>query len=341
MFHRCTLIHLAIIIIFAILSCCDCSSLRSSTNDRNLNAHDGAYKSISSLDKYGSSPQINNARIASQRYGLPTVIAIASNLEETDLGSAKENQSIQSEEVIVVVSLEKRRPGVKVYGDKGAVINDVPLGRATKLQLIGREHGQTSIAILGSGLKADLTFIANLLRRHATRLWERYDILPDSNRIALAASQIMLAFMGYSVDDEIQDGVDHILTDESDGKMMTVGRPLTTSLVVCEVGHHGADIKALDPSGLTLESTYAWALGRGSEKSRELLKKKLKPGLTVKAVQDLCMDIIHEVSLEENLVASSDNCEDDGHLKEESSFGCEVLSRQGLSYSRIPFRVNR
>ena len=323
--------------ISAILPCCNCSS---SGNDRNLDSHDGVYKSMTSLDKYGSSPQINNARVASQKYGFPTVIAIAYKEEETDSGNGKENQSTQAEEVIVVVSLEKQRPGVKIYDDKSSR-NDFPLAQTTKLQLIGQEHGQASIAILGSGLKSDLTFITNLLRRHATRLWERYDILPDSNRIALSASQILLAFMGYNAEDEIQDGVEHILIDESDGNIMTVGRPLTTSVVVCEVGLNGSDMKALDPSGVILESTYAWALGRGSEKSRELLKQKWKPRLSVRAVQDLCMDIIHQVSLEEELVVPSKNCEEDGHLQDESYFGCEVLSRRGLSYSRIPFRVHR
>ena len=122
----------------------------------------------------------------------------------------------------------------------------------------------------------------------------------------------------------------HVLRDHSDGKIMTVGRPLTNSIVVCEIGQNGPKFKALDPSGIILEPSHTWALGKGCEKCRELLRKKWEPNMSVEAVKELCLKIIHQVALEEDLSLSGEN--------EDTYYGCEVFSRQGLRYSRIPFR---
>ena len=132
---------------------------------------------ISSLDKFGNSPQLANSLLSSRR-SLPSLIAIG--VEEEDG---------KREEVVVVVFVEEKRPGV--------LEDDKP----KKTKLI-----HPSVAIVGSGLKSDMAFITHLLRQQSTRLWERYDTFPGSYRIALSVSQILLAFMGYNNDDEIEDG---------------------------------------------------------------------------------------------------------------------------------------
>ena len=163
----CFILQLCIILFITTI---DYSSSSSTTNQ---NA--SYYSSITDLDQYGSSPQINNARLASTLHGTLTIAIL----------------SIPSNS-IHVVSLQKKIPGVISSPKRGRV------------NIIAQEKGEVINAVIGSGLQSDVTFVVSLLRKHVSECWERYDSIPSLDRVTMDATEVMLCFMGYDVKEEIR-----------------------------------------------------------------------------------------------------------------------------------------
>lgn len=171
-----------------------------------------SYKSLIALDQYGASPQINNARLASQLNSMPMIVTSA----QTSL---------------IAVSLEKRHAG------------SLP---RNKCSIIGQSENNI-LAALSSGLGGDAIFLTKLLRRDVMNTWERYDCMADCSRICHTASRIFLGFMGRN--DEIHDGSVDVLID-GNGDRLSIGRPLAVNLMVSKL-NEGGDIEmmSVEPSG--------------------------------------------------------------------------------------------
>ncbi len=228
------------------------------------------YKSMKSLDHYGSSPQINNAQYASKLHAPPTVVAY-------------------SRASLIVTSLTRKQPNLDPH---------------CKCNVIGKSK-DFALVTIGSGLTGDAAFMNRLLRQDVMYTWERYDALPKCSRVAATASKIMLAFMGY--DDEIRDGTFDILLDEK-GKRLKIGRPLAVDLIVAEIKFSDGyiDSRRIDPSGVVFDEVWGGVLGRGSEEGTILLKKRWKGGMEETDVEDLCIDIIRKISRNDHLLLNQD-----------------------------------
>ena len=265
------------------------------------------YKSIRDLDQYGSSPQINNARLASTLHGTLTIAAL----------------SIPSNSIIVV-SIERKLTGVIIPPNKG------------KVHIIAQEHGKKVNALVGSGLQSDITYIVSLLRKHASEIWERYDSIPSLDRVAMDATQVMLCFMGYAVQDEINDGTRGVLSDTSGNgdksDTISIGRPLACNILCLEVGSSMRimnDMKLVDPSGTISESLVGRAIGRGSNKANEFLRQQWRDDLTTKEIEDVCINVARETVREEAFLSNDEI--------EHACIVCEVLNEKGLTMRRLPF----
>ena len=259
------------------------------------------------MDQYGSSPQINNARLASTLHGTLTiaVLSIPSN-------------SIQ------VVSLQKKIPGV---------ITSLKRGR---VNIIAQERGENINAVIGSGLQSDITFVVSLLRKHVSECWERYDSIPSLDRVTMDATEVMLCFMGYEVNEEIRDGTRGILNDSSNGEdeTISIGRPLACNLLFLEVGKNSKlDMKLVDPGGIISESLIGRAIGQGYERANTLLRNRWRVDHTAKDLEELCPDIIRETVMEEGLLSDRE--------MEHAFIVCEELTKEGLTIRRIPFLAQK
>jgi len=267
------------------------------------------YKAITVLDKYGSSSEIKKARLASELYGATTVAAIATSSTTT------------RDEAVIVVSRERKTPGV-IQTDGGG-----------KVQMLASDEGQRLLyaAMIGSGLKSDLTFVSKLLRRHASMYWERYDSIPNCNRIALSASQVVQSFNGYDFESEVNDGLNIKTAFEYEygQEYFSFGRPLAINLLIVDVGENGAGMKAVNPSGVVSEQLVACALGKESEKANNLLQQRWQPNLSVAEVEKICVGIIRDIALDEN---SKENKESD---ENEEILTCEILSSDGLITKKL------
>mmetsp|Transcript_13707 Transcript_13707/g.15406 ORF Transcript_13707/g.15406 Transcript_13707/m.15406 type:complete len:329 (-) Transcript_13707:682-1668(-) len=300
------------------------SSSSTPSNNNKINV----YKSITELDKYGSSPQINNARLASTLHGALTIAA-----------------SSFTSNSVVVVSLQRNLPGVFICPKKGKVqiIASVEEELAEQKQQEVYDNDSYSnskrktikkiSAVVGSGLQSDITYIISLLRKHSSEIWERYDAIPNINRVAFDASQVLLCFMGYDVQSEIRDGTRGILSNDDGDKdeTISIGRPLACNLLIMEVGGRGKilDMKLVEPSGIVSESLVGQAVGRGSKKANELLRKLLRDDVDIEELKDICVRIVREVAIEENLLSENE--------KDSASIICEVLCPEGLVFNRLPF----
>ncbi len=274
----------------------------SSTSSSGSIVGNNSYRSITELDQYGSSPQINNARLASALHGALTLVAI----------------SIPSNEILVL-SLERKLPGVIIPPNKG------------KVHIIAQERGTKVNAVIGSGMNSDITYIVSLLRKYVSGLWERYDSIPSLDRVAMSATQVMLCFMGYDVQDEINDGIRSILSGNgSRDDTISIARPLACNLLCVEVGNGGiCDMKLVDPGGVISESILGRAIGRGCDKTNSLLREKWRCDLCTKDLEEICIEILRKTVKEEGLLSDSDS--------EKASIVCEVLGKEGLSVKKLPF----
>ena len=226
------------------------------------------YTSLSSLDEYGNSPQINNARLASETYSKPTIVAAS--------GCS-----------IIAAYLENVQKGT------------IPFQR---INLIGKSE-EGILATIGSGLASDVNFINRLLRKEVMYSWERYDTLPDCSRVSNTVSRIMLAFMNYS--DEISDGTIDILKDEN-GDRLNIGRPLGANMAVLRISTDGiSNIQVIQPSGI-ITSPFAQCFGKGSGIGNDLIREKYCPGMSVDQTKDLCIEILRHIALQQNLMSSSE-----------------------------------
>lgn len=226
------------------------------------------YKSPTSLDEYGSIPQINYASLASKLHSAPTIIAIA--------GSS-----------IIAMYMEQKRIGV--------------MSRQRITVLSKSEDGV--LATVGSGLSADIAFINRLLRKDVMNSWERYDSFPGCRRIAHTTSRIMLAFMNY--DDEISDGSIDILNDEN-GERLNIGRPFGANIAVLELGRVSrANFQMVEPSGVIF-SRDAHCFGIGSDTGNQLLRQKFYQGMTAHETRDVCLDILSDILLRHNFISDAD-----------------------------------
>lgn len=236
-------------------------------------AGSSSYRSAQELDKYGSSPQINNAGLASKTHCLPTIV--------TSSGSS-----------LITVSLEKKQAGVSPR-NKCSIIGQCELCK---------------LATIGSGLAADATFLNMLLRKDVMYTWERYDAIPDCMRIAHTASRIMLAFMGY--DDDIRDGSRDILLDDN-GDRMSIGRPLGVNLIIAKLNSDGyVEMRLVEPSGVISDEIVGKVLGRGFQKGTELLKQRWRDSCNVAEIEGICVSIVREIAVSEFLVGDHGGEED-------------------------------
>lgn len=226
---------------------------------------DGSYRSLTALDQYGGSPQINNARLASKLHSMPTIV--------TSAGSS-----------LISVTLEKKQPGI---------------APRNKCNIIGQSE-ECKLATIGSGLAGDAAFLNKLLRKDVMHTWERYDCIPDCARVAHTASRIFLAFMGY--DDEIHDGSVDVLMD-GNGDRMSIGRPLAVNLMVARLKKdESVELMAVEPSGVVSGEIIGRALGRGCQKGTELLEQRWRNNMNTKELEELCISILREITLSEYLV---------------------------------------
>ena len=227
-----------------------------------------SYNSLSSLDEYGNSPQINNARLASEMYSRPTIIAAAG-------------------ENIVAAYLENVKVGT------------IPFKR---IALIGKSE-QGVLATIGSGLASDVDFINRLIRKDVMYSWERYDTLPECTRISYTISRIMLAFMNYS--DEIRDGSIDILKDEN-GERINIGRPLGATMAVLRISEAGnPEIQIIQPSGI-ITAPLAKCFGKGSDAANDIIRKKFRRNMSVDQTRDLCIEILRDIIQHQNLTNISE-----------------------------------
>ncbi len=257
----------------------------------------GDYKSMKSLDHYGSSPQINNAQLASKLHAPPTVIA-------------------PSRAALIVTSLAKKQPNLVAHH---------------KCNVIGKSKDCVLVTI-GSGLAGDAAFINRLLRQDVMNAWERYDALPKCTRLAATASRILLAFMGY--DDEIRDGTFDVLLDGK-GKRLNIGRPLAVDLFVAEIFFCDGyiDLRRVDPSGIVSdEIIWGGVLGKGSQEGTNLLKKQWKGGMEETEVEDLCIDIIRNITRNEHLLNQDTKPENDCDYL----IVVEIFNQKGHHVKKIP-----
>ena len=226
---------------------------------------DGVYRSLTALDQYGSSPQINNARLASKLHSMPTIV--------TSSGCS-----------LITITLEKKRPGA------------VP---RNKCNIIG-ESEECKLATIGSGLSGDAAFLNRLLRRDVMHTWERYDAIPDCSRVAHTASRIMLAFMGY--EDDVRDGSMDVLMDDN-GDRLSIGRPLAVNLIIARLDMDGfVEIRLVEPSGVVSDEILGRVLGRGCQKGTELLRQRWRDDMDVEKTEEVCIGIMIEITLSEYLV---------------------------------------
>ena len=224
-----------------------------------------SYSSITALDQYGGSPQINNARLASKLHSMPTIV--------THVGSN-----------LVAVAVEKRQGGI------------IP---RNKCNIIGQSE-DTKLATIGSGLAGDAAFINKLLRDDVMHTWERYDCIPACARVAYTASRIFLAFMGY--DGEMQDGSMDVLMDRN-GERINIGRPFALNLIIARLKkNESVELMMVEPSGVVSTEAVGKVLGKGSQKGTELLEKRWKDNMNEKEVEEMCIDIVREIALSEHLV---------------------------------------
>uniref|UniRef100_A0A7S4ND30 Proteasome endopeptidase complex n=1 Tax=Odontella aurita TaxID=265563 RepID=A0A7S4ND30_9STRA len=277
------------------------------------------YQSVTALDKYGSSPQIRNAREASSRHGALVVSAVS------------------SDGTIVVCSLSKPRIGVRQHPrplSGGASF--LGGGHAVKVVATGDEGSAAmTTAVVCSGVKSDATLLVSLLRSYARRVWDRYDAVPGADRIADAASEAFLTFMGYDRSKEVLDGAGHACEDEGGEDDFGMSRPFGIQALIIGVGPSGAGgsraaIRSVDPSGVT-GSWVARALGRGSSHANKLLSQRWRRDLSDKETVEMCIDIVREVISKE--------AEDDSKFDDNSTeIICETLSTNGLLVEVLPFR---
>lgn len=224
------------------------------------------YRSVQELDRYGSSPQINNAG-KTKLHSLPTLVTMC--------GSS-----------LYIAYLERKQMGI------------LPKQRCN---IIGQSHStdNTMVATISSGVASDASFVNKLLRKDIMNVWERYDAIPDCARVAHTASRIMLSFMGY--EDEIHDGSPNVLVDR--GERLNIGRPLGIFMVVVRVhSDKPVEMRLVEPSGVISDAIAGRVLGKGSVKGNELLKQRWRNNLDHEQIQDLCSSIIKEITMAEYLV---------------------------------------
>jgi len=232
------------------------------------------YRSAQELDKYGSSPQINNAGLASKLHSLPTIVT-----------SSRSSS-------LIIVSLEKKQAGV------------IP---RNKCNIIGQSE-DCKLATIGSGLAGDAAFLNKLLRKDVMYTWERYDAIPDCTRVAHTASKVMLAFMGY--DDEIRDGSRDVLLEDN-GDRMSIGRPLGVNMIIAKLYSSGyVEMRLVEPSGVVSDELVGRVLGRGSKKGTELLKQRWRESCDDAEIEDISVAIVKEIAISEYLVGDHGGEED-------------------------------
>ena len=298
-------------------------SYAQSTTNNNI------YNSITQLDQYGSSPQINNARLASTLHGALSIAAI----------------SIPSNS-ITVVSIERKLPGVVVEDSSSASSSLSLQGGQGKIQMIcqeGHDHGQSSsvhLAVIGSGLQSDITYIVSLLRKHASECWARYDSIPSLDRITMDASQVMLCFMGYDIHDEIQDGTRGVLANDSgssgeDDENISIARPLACNLLVLQVqnnnNNNSADIKSVCPGGIISESLLGRAIGRCSDLANDILRKKWRSDLPTAEIEKICLETMRQIIQEKEMLNEKE--------QDTANIVVETMTKRGVFVKRIPFHI--
>ena len=315
------------------------SSTYNNNNNNNNRSNGNSYRSINELNEYGSSPQINNARLASTLHGALTIVAL----------------SIPSN-CIVVTSLERKLPGVIIQDDN--IGSSGSSSSSSKIHVLAKEKSQKIQAIIGSGLQSDITFITSLLRKHISLCWERYDSIPSLEKITLDTTEIMTCFMGYDVNDEIRDGTRSILynynrngsDDDEEEETISIGRPLACNLLLVEVTNGDGigkqneeqegelqcrdycDMKLVDPGGIVSQSLVGQAIGRGSKQANELLRQHWNDQLSIDELEEKCVQIIRRIVEDEGLFLTAD-----GRELDDATIVCERLNTEGVKVKRLPF----
>jgi len=249
------------------------------------------YKSVAALDQYGNSEQLQNAMLASSLYGSPVIATM----------SYKEGS-------VSVFSLCEPLNGVKSRPE---------YDKSIQIVTSSDDEVSTITALVCSGLKADANILLRILRDYASRLWERYDCIPDCHQISNALAGVLLSFMGYSTDDEPIPFVSH---------EFEMARPFGVhSLVLGIKPGCKPFIQSVDPSGVR-RSWSALAIGRGNQEANQKLRKLYKKTLSPKEIQNICIDIIRDLYADDTKKPS-----------EGSEILCETLTSRGIKINRIPF----
>lgn len=270
------------------------------------------YASINSLDKYGNSVQIRNARLSSLKHGTTIIAAVSTDYQ--DDGSAEQTDRI------IVCSLKPS--GSKQLGR--VTTNTEMINFLTPLP--DDENNSRIVAMVASGLQSDKRFIVSSLRRYSMRVWERFDSVPNCDRMAQACSQVFLAFMGYNIQDEVGDGVKEVIPSNNQKDQFQTSRPFGISTLFLGLSRKGqksmVEMKAVEPSGVISESLGACALGKESIRANKLLGQKWRRGMSPQQVKDMCFSIMKEIHFEDK-----DSYGKDNHT--EMEIICEIIDSKG------------
>jgi 20S proteasome alpha/beta subunit len=229
-----------------------------------LALENGGYTSVTALDKYGNSVQIQHARAAASKHGRLVVAAVSSE-----------------DGMIVVVSVHQKKQGI---------VQDENSKRMAH-RLLGL--GSSSFMVC-TGVKADSSWLVRAIRDYAKRVWDRFDVDEISQeRYSLAISQALLEFMGYDRDQEQHDGVGKVVGSSGDqDRRSSWARPLGVQVILATPS--ATALTVLEPSGIPFQ-TPAFAMGKGSESVNEALQKRYDSKLTVESLKEMLLEIVREV----------------------------------------------
>ena len=240
-----------------------------------------AYIPVAALDEYGQSSQLRNALLASSKHGKLVIAAIS---------EPSESEKQLSPSIVVCSFFDNSK-------NLGVINHDIPKSLINVICKGDDDCDCSYTALVCSGFKSDTILLVKLLREYAQRVWDYYDIVAGSGRVAEALAEIKLTCMGYNVEDEVTDGAGSVILDSE----FSMARPFGVSSFVLGIDalqkYKRASLITVDPSGV-MEEWKANALGRHSDEARKMLECRWSPGMSAKEVRDMCVAIIQKIYLE-------------------------------------------
>lgn len=212
--------------------------------------------SVTALDRYGNSIQLQNARQAAIRHGRLVVAA-----------------KFHNHDVVVVVSIYTPQPG-KVISTKGVLSKICSSGY-----------------VACTGVKADATYLVEHLREYCKQVWNRFDIsdIPQDRMTQALSKTILLEFMGYNRAAEFCDGI----VQKSDEDEVSWARPLGIQTLV--IGP-SSPIALVEPSGVVQQRADYVAMGKDSDAVMRALQERFptEKDATLEEFKDLLIDAIQQ-----------------------------------------------